>query len=288
MDCGSEVEDHWRVCRQCGARQPVDGQGSVPDDVELEIARRLDDAEVDRELHGGQRGDEGVEFEMTASETHIDQDTRHEASGAKWHEQTVAALDFETTGLDPLQDRIVQAALVFVEPDGTVSGGWSGIIDPGVPIPADATKVHGITTEVAQTQGVSPLVALTRLARLMNEVAARGIPLVMFNAPFDWTFLLAEAARHGVEIERVDIIDPLVCDRALDRYRRGKRTLEVTAQHYGCRLDGAHDAQADAVAAAAIARVLAARYPELGARPVSELQAIQEDWHAERTRSFAE
>ena len=200
---------------------------------------------------------------MVGSERHIDRSTVHEASGAKWHEQRVAALHLEATGPDCLQDRMVQAALVLVEPNGTVDGGWSRIVDPGVPIPVGAAGVHGINTEIARTQGVKPPMALTGLAEVLDEVAEGGIPLVIFNAPFGWTLLLAEAARHGIEIERVSIIDPLVCDQALDRYRKGKRTLDATARHYGRQLGGAPDARADAVATAAITRTLADRFPDL-------------------------
>ena len=61
-----------------------------------------------------------------------------------WYEGTIAALDFETTGVDPLNARIVQAALLFVHPDGSVGPeSWTGIVDPGVEIPAGASDVHG-------------------------------------------------------------------------------------------------------------------------------------------------
>ena len=225
---------------------------------------------------------------MVGSERHIDRSTVHEASGAKWHEQRVAALHLEATGPDCLQDRMVQAALVLVEPNGTVDGGWSRIVDPGVPIPVGAAGVHGINTEIARTQGVKPPMALTGLAEVLDEVAEGGIPLVIFNAPFGWTLLLAEAARHGIEIERVSIIDPLVCDQALDRYRKGKRTLDATARHYGRQLGGAPDARADAVATAAITRTLADRFPDLREHTPPQLHVMQAYWHAEWAGGYAE
>ena len=139
-----------------------------------------------------------------------------------WFEDALLALDLETTGLDPIEDRIVQAAVVLVGADGAVSDkSWDGIVDPGVPIPVGASNIHGITTERARQEGMPPVEALQIIARLVDNAADRGMPLVIFNAPFDWPFVLAEAQRHGVQIGTPDIVDPLVIDRAVDRYRKG-------------------------------------------------------------------
>ena len=70
-----------------------------------------------------------------------------------------------------------------------------------------------------------------------------------------WPFVLAEAQRHGVSIAKPDIVDPLVIDRAVDRYRRGSRRLDAVAAHYGHDPAQAHDARTDA-----IARALGAQY----------------------------
>ncbi len=135
-----------------------------------------------------------------------------------WFEDALLALDLETTGLDPIEDRIVQAAVVLVGADGAVSDkSWDGIVDPGVPIPVGASNIHGITTERARQEGMPPVEALQIIARLVDNAADRGMPLVIFNAPFDWPFVLAEAQRHGVQIGTPDIVDPLVIDRAVDR-----------------------------------------------------------------------
>ena len=171
-----------------------------------------------------------------------------------WYEGVNAAVDLETTGIDPLDDRIVQAAFVFVELDGTIGAkSWIDIINPGVEIPVAASDIHGITTEIARARGIQPADALGQIAGLLDEITECAIPLVIYNAPFDWPLLIAEARRHGVAMPRVPIIDPLVCDRAMDRYRRGSRKLEDVARHYDYALEHAHYAKADAVAAVAIA-----------------------------------
>ena len=84
------------------------------------------------------------------------------------------------------------------------------------------------------------------------------------------------------------VIDPLVLDKAVDRYRRGKRTLEITAQHYRVALDDAHDAGADAIAAGRVAQALATAFPaELDLDP-RELHTRQAGWFAEQAASFEE
>jgi DNA polymerase-3 subunit epsilon len=207
---------------------------------------------------------------------------------SQWSRNTLIALDLETTGLDPLDDRIVQAAVVVVAEDGTVSDqSWDGIVDPGVPIPAEASNIHGITTERARREGMPPVEALQVIARLINDAADREIPLVIYNAPFDWPFVLAEAQRHGVQTGTPEIIDPLVIDRAVDRYRKGSRRLEVVAAHYRHDVGQVHNARADAVAAAAIARAIAARFPEIGNLTTRALQPLQVSWHAEHADSLS-
>lgn len=55
----------------------------------------------------------------------------------------VISLDFESTGIDPLVDRIVQVGLVKLYPDGRMTE-WQTSVNPGVPIPEETSKVHGI------------------------------------------------------------------------------------------------------------------------------------------------
>ncbi len=206
-----------------------------------------------------------------------------------WFQQTLVALDLETTGLDPLQDRIVQAAVVYVAADGSSSGkGWDGIVDPGVPIPTGASDIHGITTERARSVGVAPREALGLIAGLIDDAARDGVPLVIYNALFDWPFVLAEARRHGVDFEQPEIVDPLVLDRAMDRYRRGSRRLEDVAVHYGHDLTNAHDARADAIAAVAVARAIGAAYPEVGDVTPADLRPLQVRWFTDWTEGLAE
>lgn len=82
------------------------------------------------------------------------------------------------------------------------------------------------------------------------------------------------------------MIDPLVIDRAYDRYRRGKRTLEVVAEHYAVPLEGAHEASADAVAAGRVAHALARRFSLPSTS--TELHARQIGWARSQAASLSE
>ena len=82
------------------------------------------------------------------------------------------------------------------------------------------------------------------------------------------------------------VIDPLVIDKAVDRYRKGKRTLEAAAERYGVNLDDAHDAGADAIAAGRVAQALARTFPDEVDVPFADLHGRQQIWYAEQAASF--
>jgi len=176
---------------------------------------------------------------------------------ATWAD-AVGVFDLETTGVDVERDRVVTAHVGLLGPGGAVlqSRGW--LADPGVEIPEGATAVHGITTAHAREHG-------RPAAHVVGEVVAALQELF-------------EALRHGIPpiTDPSPVIDPLVLDKAHDRFRKGKRTLEVVAAHYAVTLEGAHDAMADAVAAGRVAQALARRYELNG--PVAELHAQQIGW----------
>ncbi|MFT4214212.1 MAG: exonuclease domain-containing protein [Microbacterium sp.] len=199
---------------------------------------------------------------------------------------SVGVFDLETTGVDIAHDRIVTAHVGLLGPDGAVQRSRSWLTDPGVPIPAGATAVHGITTEHARAHGRPAAQVVAEIVATLRELFDTGIPVVVYNAPFDLSLLKHEARRHGVApiLSPAPVIDPLVLDKAQDRYRKGKRTLEAVAAHYGVPLDGAHDAAADAIAAGRVAQALVSRHRLDGA--VDELHAQQTAWAREQADSL--
>lgn len=207
-----------------------------------------------------------------------------------WWQGPLLAADTETTGVDLENDRIVTATVIEIVP-GRQTETFDWLINPGIEIPAEATAVHGITTEEVRAKGVDPFTAIGDIhARLANSWA-RGIPVIAYNGCFDFTILDREMRRHGHGIlVPGPVIDPLVIDKKVDRYRKGSRKLIDTCAHLGIMLseEDAHSSAADALAAARVAWKLAARHPLIGGTSLEELQTLQAAWYAEQQTSFAQ
>lgn len=207
-----------------------------------------------------------------------------------WIDGPLLGFDTETTGVDVDSDRIVSAALVRRDAAGTHVRTW--LLDPGVEIPPAATAIHGITTEHARTHGEPAAIALEEIATVLADAIGAGVPVVAFNAVFDLCILAAELRRHGLATvsERlgrdvVPVIDPLVLDRAEDRYRSGKRKLVDLCGIYqitdGGRL---HTADVDVIATLDVLTAIVDRYPHLGTLELARLHAYQVTAH----RAWAE
>lgn len=207
-----------------------------------------------------------------------------------WAEK-FAVFDTETTGVNTNSARIVTASIAVVGGQGNVLERYDWMIDPGVEIPAAAAHVHGITTEIARASGIAAPVGITQVTTQLQSMMDRGFALVVYNAPYDLSLLQHEAARHSVDWQGAalsPIVDPLVLDKQLDRYRKGKRTLEVVSAHYGVTLDAAHDAGADAIAAGHVAQAIARKYHDELPEDVMTLHELQKGWAAEQAASLQE
>ena len=208
---------------------------------------------------------------------------------SSWHEGPLAGLDFETTGTDPEQARIVTACAAMDLP-GEEPHVVTWLADPGVPIPDEAVAVHGITTDRARADGVPEQRATAEILTALGG-SFGAMPLVIYNAPYDATLLDRAARRHGLDASDAldrDFIDPLVLDKALDKYRRGSRRLPDVCRHYGIALDNAHDATADTLAAIALARELGRRYPQIARMGWQQLREFQAAAKAEQSASLQE
>lgn len=215
------------------------------------------------------------------------QPTSDSAISRHWADSLFPSLDFETTGTDPKEARIVTASAIVVQPSGNLAHEYGCVVDPGVEIPEEASNVHGWTLErIHDHEGaVTTYAALHELVSWLRRVRELNLPVVIYNASYDWPLLFAELDRHEYpyepELKKIPLLDPLVMDRVLDRYRRGKRKLELVAAHYRVKLDDAHDAKADSWAAAMVMRALVKNYPMLRRSSLEELQELQKTWHLE-------
>lgn len=204
--------------------------------------------------------------------------------------RVIGVFDLETTGIDVARDRIVSAHVGLLDAHGAVILARDWLADPGVEIPAAATAVHGISTEHARQIGQPACDVVEQITDTLRSLLDAGIPIVAYNAAFDFSLLACEAIRHGVPPLRdpAPVIDPLIIDKAYDRFRRGKRTLAKVAEHYAVRLDDAHEAAADAVAAGRIAQSLAARFAGMMPPEAEELHTRQIAWARAQAASLTE
>lgn len=200
----------------------------------------------------------------------------------------VGVFDLETTGVDVRTDRVVTAHVGVLDRHGREIAARDWLADPGIPIPDGAAAVHGVTTEHARAHGRPAAEVVAEVSRALATLFAQGLPIVAYNASYDFSLLAHEAQRHGIPALRTPqpVIDPLVIDKNYDRYRRGKRTLTVVAQHYAVPLDDAHEAAADAVAAGRVALALAQRF--LLPETVQELHTQQIGWARDQAASLTE
>lgn len=227
----------------------------------------------------------------------------------KWDRMPCLGFDLESTGVNPREDRIVQAAVVKAVP-GTPPEATTWLVDPGVEIPDEAAAVHGITTERARAEGGDPAQMLFELTGRIALTMGRVIPVVIFNAPYDLTMLEAENRRYGIDslASRVapkpigPVIDPMVLDKYVDPYRKGicaedrrnpcrcgavDKKLTSLCLHYGVQLDGAHDAAADAIAACQLWPKIIARHPQkFRGFTVGALHQAQIGWRREQMNSL--
>lgn len=218
----------------------------------------------------------------------------------------VAAFDSETTGTDVETARIVSAALVVLDGAGGVVERTEWLINPGVPIPPEATAVHGITDEAAAA-GTPPAETVQQIVSGLGEVLEAGLPLVIYNAPYDLTLLDREYRRHvggefgiqsgGLETEGeliedfypiAPVLDPLVLDKHVDTYRAGSRQLADVAQFHGVAFEGeAHGALADAITAGRLAQRILSRPAYQGAT-AEQLHRMQAGWYADQQQHFVD
>ena len=163
--------------------------------------------------------------------------------------------DLETTGVDLCRDRIVEISLVKVMPDGSTET-KTRRINPGMPIPAEATAVHGITDE-----DVSQCPQFREIARSLAQYI-EGCDLGGYNSNrFDIPMLAEEFLRAGVD---VDLKKRRFVDVQNIFHKMEQRTLVAAYRFYcGKELENAHSAQADTQATYEVLMAQLDRYPEL-------------------------
>lgn len=206
-----------------------------------------------------------------------------------WFDTPLAALDFETTGVNPHHDRIVSYACLDAADAQDPSGdGLCGLINPGIPVSTAAQKIHRIEPEqLADAPGGQEVIG--SLIEWIDRIISAGTGLVVCNAPFDLTMLHAEADRYGVDQpdwDRLLVVDPLIMDWGVSDGEIRPRKLPDLCRFYQVVLTEAHDARSDAIAARGVAVELGRRDEGIGSVDLAELIDKQRQWFAAKAEDW--
>lgn len=141
-------------------------------------------------------------------------------------------LDLETTGLNLTTSRIVQIGIIYNEKTYNI------LIDPEIPIPADASYVHGVKDEDVKGKMKFRDIA-PKLLKMVEEAEC----LVGYNLrTYDYIILFIEFLRAGIEIPHKQIIDVYEMIKDVEK---SKKLKDVYLRMMGFEFNNAHDALSD-------------------------------------------
>lgn len=155
-----------------------------------------------------------------------------------WDAVPVAVIDTETTGAQPGVHRTVSFGIARFE-KAVFVGGIERFVNPGVPIPEEATAIHKITDEMVKD---APTLAEAFAAADVRALLDGAQPAA-YNAAFDRHFIPPFGERWDWPW-----LDVLMLIRKQDRFARGagRHKLAAACERHGVSLTAAHSSGADA------------------------------------------
>lgn len=162
--------------------------------------------------------------------------------------------DVETSGLDFVEDRIIELAMLVVD-DGNVSLKYDKFIDIGRSLDSHIVELTGISDEVLSSEGVSEDVVFEDL----RSILFGGSVLIAHNCQFDLNFLLELCSRHMGRGEVLDWFNNLYWLDSLTVFRDRKgypHKLRDMVEYYGLDEVRFHRALDDVVALSRCVRAL--------------------------------
>ncbi len=203
------------------------------------------------------------------------------------------SFDLETTGIDSFQD--VPVSYAFVEHrifnSSSVVARETGIVNPGKPIPPQATAVHGITDDMAK-EGLALGEAVALIRERIRDCWASGGAIVGMNVAYDLTMVEALCEKYDLPTLSSagpgPVLDVYVIDKTLDKWRKGKRTLSDLCIRYGVVIDNAHSADGDAEATLQIYEAMVKEYSDLANLELAKINETLNAWHHEYLSSLSD
>ena len=166
--------------------------------------------------------------------------------------ESLVLIDVETTGANPVTDRITEIAVLRIE-RGEVVARWETLVNPQCPIPPLIQRLVGITDDMVAS---APLFAL--VAAKVRQMLT-GAAFVAHNARFDYGFIRNEFARIGEQFDA-----PVLCTVKLSRalypehHRHG---LDALIERHGFTCKARHRAMGDTEVLWQFARLVSAAFP---------------------------
>lgn len=167
----------------------------------------------------------------------------------------LAFFDLETTGINVTKDRIVEISVLKVMPDGTeIIKSWR--INPGIPIPDKASKIHGIyDADVADKPGFAIV------GKEINQFIDNS-DLAGYNSnKFDVPLLVEEFIRADIDF---DVKKRKLIDVQVVFFKKEPRTLGAAYRFYcNKELENAHSAEGDVLATYEVLKAQIEKYDDL-------------------------
>ena len=166
---------------------------------------------------------------------------------------TYIALDLETTGLNPTDDRILEIGAVKIV-EGQEREVFSTLVDPGRQVTPRIQELTGITNEMA-AGGMEYREAVERLVEF-----CRDLPLLGHNILFDYSFVKRSAVNQSLPFEKEGVDTLKIARRLLPDLEH--RSLEYLCTHYGITQERKHRAEDDARSARRLYERLRQEFPD--------------------------
>lgn len=167
--------------------------------------------------------------------------------------------DLETTGTNPIKDRIVEIAMIKLIP-GAARKTWVQRINPTIPIPEEATAIHGITDQDVASEPTFKKIG-AKIAEFIGTADLGGYNVFNFDVPL----LVQEFSRAGIAF---NTSGRAIIDAMKIFHMKEPRTLAAAYKFY-CQkeLVRGHSAEADIMATVEIIDNQISRYPDLPREP---------------------
>jgi DNA polymerase-3 subunit epsilon len=187
----------------------------------------------------------------------------------------IVFFDLETTGTDHAKDRIVELAFVKLNPDGRRDS-YVKRLNPGMPIPASVTAIHGISDEDIKDAPMFKHIA-HELFEWIKNCDMGGYN----SSKFDLPLLAEEFLRSGIS---VDFTERHMIDVQQVFFKMEARTLSAAYKFYCDKtLENAHSAEQDILATIEVLEAQLDRYNDLS----NEVKALHDFTNTEQYVDYA-